>query len=481
MNDLNAKYLFDAELLYDHVELRPEVLSLLSHLSKCKLFKARTAGFSLNLNESNAVSQSDGELDDEKDQYYENNFDIYNVYAPSSFFLSSLNEFNDIFNAFNSDESKFNGLFAHNQIKIKTTDFVIRELVLTEENYVNLLSYLHTNFLEPLSRVLSYQNNKTIQINLENVLSFHRFIYARLVKACASGQGRSSRVCSVFSAYSRQFIEIYTNYFDGLNDSIELITQLGSDKKKPNEFKALLEKCETNLNEKLRRSFKLSSLIVGPFQRVTKYHLLLKELYFNTENHKPDAKEAIETAWRAMEELCFHLNQVKRDQESISKIYSLYKSTHQSFEICELLKYGRFIRDETVRIINSKRVIFLFEKILLITNAKFAYVDSFAFDECLSNELVKSTKYGENGLLLTNSRTKKQIVLFFKTESLKSYWHELINIVKSLQTLSVNKHKLAFSDFGKSIAICSYCMKHLHGLFYQGMLLLESLLFSFYS
>jgi hypothetical protein len=466
VTDLDSNYLFEAHLLYDHVELRFEVLSLLSHLSKCKLFKAKTASFSLNLNEHDTIAHNHDETDDDKDQYYENSFDIYNIYAPSCFFVGSVNELNEIFDSFKSDESKVNDLFAQNQIKIKTTDYLIREIVLTEENYINLLSYLQSNFLEPLSKVLSHENNKTIKINLENISTFHRFIYAKLLKACSSGQGRSIRVCSVFSAYSHQFIEIYTDYFDGLNESIELITELNNDKKKSNEFKKLLEKCEANIYPKSKRSFKLSSLIVGPFQRITKYHLLLKELYFNTEKHKPEAKEAIESAWKTMEEICFHLNQVKRDQESITKIYALFKSTNHSLDICRLLKNGRFIKDETVRILNSKRVIFLFEKTLLITNTKFVYVDSFAFNDLwLSNE---STKSSEHGLLLSSNQTKKQFVLYFKTESLKSYWHELINIVKSMQTLNVNNHKLTLTHFGKNIVTCSYCAKYLQGIFYQG-------------
>jgi hypothetical protein len=46
--------------------------------------------------------------------------------------------------------------------------------------------------------------------------------------------------------------------------------------------------------------------------------------------------------------------------------------------------------------------------------------------------------------------------------------HELINIVKSMQTLNVNNHKLTLTHFGKNIVTCSYCAKYLQGIFYQG-------------
>ena len=332
VKDLEAKYLFDAELLYDHVELRYEVLKLLSHLSKCKMFKAKASSFSLGnynvakeskKNEKSQVTADDYEKEeddgDDNDQYYEKSLDIYDIYAPSSFFqASSASDSNEVLNAFKSNESKVNALFASNQIKIKTTDYVVRELLLTEQRYVDLLSFLQSNFLEPLNELLSHADSKKVQINVDTLLRFHQFLYAKLAKASEIGHGRSIRVCSLFSAYKSQLIDAYSNYFQGLNDSMELIDSLN---KKSVELKQLLEKCETNLSLASNRSFKLNQLIVAPFQRVTKYHLLLKELFFNTEKHKPDAKEAIESAWKEMEAVCIHLNQVKRDAESLDKLY----------------------------------------------------------------------------------------------------------------------------------------------------------------
>lgn len=186
VSDLDEKFFFDAEILFNFVDLRPEVLEFLSQLSKSKVFKSKLNGFNL-VQIKNEKPRSNNEEDDEN-QYYSTNLDIYNVYAPTRFFLSS-NDYNEITEAFKLSNKRSKGNMFQ-AVRIKSTEYVLRELIVTEESYIHTLEFLSENFIVPSARVLTYENYKRITINIETILKFHQFFYAELVRVCSGGAGK---------------------------------------------------------------------------------------------------------------------------------------------------------------------------------------------------------------------------------------------------------------------------------------------------
>lgn len=288
------------------------------------------------------------------------------------------------------------------------------------------------------------------------------------------------RVSQLFIDHNIKFLEIYREYFCNLNDSVELIKQLAHEKK-PNDpqFKLLLEQFESKLFNS--KSFRLNHLLVCPFQRITKYHIFLKELFFNTEKNKLETKQQIESAWKTMENLCQFLNQAKRDQDSLDKINSLYKSLNGGIAGLDLKSYGRFIKDETIVQLSgpqikdtSKVVLFLFEKSLIITkkttNGKYSYIDSLSIDAnllCYNNKSM-SANNSKVCFSLNNLMLNKQYYFNFKSAKLKDFWFELISIVRATQTSKVRSHQFTFTNFDKNLIECSVCHTLLNGIFFQG-------------
>jgi hypothetical protein len=190
LSDLDEKYYFDAEILFNFIDLKQEVITFLSNLSKCKLVKSKLNGFNLNssFSNSNLVNLTNNTEDD--DEYYTTNLDIYTVYAPTNFFFNN-NDYNEICEAFKqSKNSKVDKLFQLTNVKIKSSEYVLRELIVTEESYINTLQFLYDNFIQPCSKFLSYENFKRIAINIDSLLKFHQVIYHKLIEASSGGQGK---------------------------------------------------------------------------------------------------------------------------------------------------------------------------------------------------------------------------------------------------------------------------------------------------
>lgn len=80
-------------------------------------------------------------------------------------------------------------------------DFVMREILNTEENFVGGLNTLWKDFLAPLSKVLNEQDRKCICINLDKLIQLHTRLLNALTQACKGGHGRTQRICNVFDSF----------------------------------------------------------------------------------------------------------------------------------------------------------------------------------------------------------------------------------------------------------------------------------------
>jgi hypothetical protein len=100
--------------------------------------------------------------------------------------------------------------------------------------------------------------------------------------------------------------------------------------------------------------------------------LLLKDLHKQREanNVDVDVCKKIKHAWNRAETVCAYLNEIKRDQDSITRIKKIFSSLNLTPE----LSSGRLLKEENIRIKYSggvvtrarTRTVYLFEKMLLI-------------------------------------------------------------------------------------------------------------------
>ena len=289
----------------------------------------------------------------------------------------------------------------------------MREIINTEENFVKGLDTLATDFLRPLSSVLSESDRRIVCLNMDELIRLHTALYEELLNACKGKQGRSQRICRVFDEFKVRLMREYAEYFSNIDKSIAKCDSLAQvslgalDTAKQQyiaAYRAKLAECKRNSK---RGNFNLTDLLRLPYQRVLKYHLLFKELQKQTDVEHA-AREVIERTGESMRELGNYLNECQRDKENLSKIELVLKYLHVASDSAAALftsnsssssnlnhrpnslyssgglnsilsrDYGHYIKDGKFRIKSidlgelyaRSRSFFLFEKALIVCKAK---------------------------------------------------------------------------------------------------------------
>ena len=111
-----------------------------------------------------------------------------------------------------SSQTESYKLFSHK--KPDEHSYVIREILATEETFLNLIRMLIDDYLTPLSNVMTSDEKKsTLRINIDALYKLHKLLYQKLFEACVCKRGRTTRVCHVFSLMQKLFMKIYVDYF----------------------------------------------------------------------------------------------------------------------------------------------------------------------------------------------------------------------------------------------------------------------------
>lgn len=535
--NLDESDLFDEHMLYEFDLAR--VIQALSILSKTKASTDKGCrGFSLMGSSKNNMSSStshNGLSDNSRpsstsllNTSQNLNDDIYynilpaEIEGPESYYTDESFLFGSQMN--DSNDQSDNGVYqiivqqqpSHQPLK---RDFVIREILNTEENFVNGLDTLWDDFLQPLSKILNDDDRKCICINIENLIKLHKqTLYADLFQACKGGVGRTQRICYVFENVKLEIMKEYAEYFscidrslakcDSLTNSHSNQSSLYGNAKPGNyasEFRSKLEECRKTSK---RGNFKLTDLLRLPYQRVLKYHLLFNELLKQTDIEH-SAKELIKITRDSMCEVGNFLNECQRDKENITQIEKIM--AHLTIDSkgssnSSLKDYGHYIKDDKFRIrsidsgerIPRTRTMFLFEKALIVCKSKsdlYNYKEALLIDEYtiedpsvtnnsnsntssldLSNGAVNLSLIGGSGanahsLAVYNSNRTKVYAFYFKNQEQKRIWKQCLFQAKDKiqpKGQRQNKHMFLFTNFKHDMVICAVCKKYLLGIFYQG-------------
>ncbi|UMM39253.1 hypothetical protein L5515_016389 [Caenorhabditis briggsae] len=400
----------------------------------------------------------------------------------------------------------------------------IRELHETEERYVRkALSEIITFFYEKMIGIISTEDYKIMFGNIEDIYRLHINFLADLeypVKlACAAADSKIQRPTSlngsdvpktigeVFIKYRDQFL-LYGKYCSNLTDSRKLVTELIQN----NEFVA---KTIDELAREAQCKFGLNDLLCVPFQRITKYPLLLRELLKKTDVNSPDLKSLSE-AVDVMEDVCAYINEDTRDMESkmtIDRIETSITDLAMPLNV-KLHDYGRVNFDGEVKMAESTatsygkakpRFIFLFDKVIVVckptsklspkdkttglstkTNT-FTYKNAYVMSELHIDQNVSiDTKSG--GTITrrtqfvihmhrdrTDSNEITQLTFFFKNEVNRQNWMKALLLSKSnvcpTDALRDSNHKVSFSTFRVDVEkplVCGVCERLMKGRRYQG-------------
>ena len=193
----------------------------------------------------------------------------------------------------------------------------IREIVVTEEAYVEDLRVLEDVFVFPLKMSGALTEEKTHQLfsNVEML----RPVHEALLKELREGAGVGRAFLGMC-----QYMKMYSLYCSNHENAIEILSRLRDDP----EFMHALSICQSDSRA---RGQKLDSYIIKPVQRVCKYPLFFRELIKYTPPTHPDYRD-LEQARAKIEEVVSCINEGKRKSEEQRKILSIFDSIEGEWE-----------------------------------------------------------------------------------------------------------------------------------------------------
>ncbi|XP_071994805.1 intersectin-1 isoform X2 [Engystomops pustulosus] len=192
----------------------------------------------------------------------------------------------------------------------------IHELIVTEENYVNDLQLVTETFQKPLleSELLTEKEVAMIFVNWKELIMCNiKLLKALRVRKKMSGEKMPLKMIGDILTAQLPHMQPYIRFCSCQLNGAALIQQKTDEVP---EFKEFVKRLAMDPRCK---GMPLSSFILKPMQRVTRYPLIIKNILENTPENHPDhshLKHALEKA----EELCSQVNEGVREKENSDRL-----------------------------------------------------------------------------------------------------------------------------------------------------------------
>ncbi|KAI0978359.1 hypothetical protein GJ496_002605 [Pomphorhynchus laevis] len=364
---------------------------------------------------------------------------------------------------------------------LQPRDYAIKELLVTEENYVETLNELIQEYEKALP--LQHDDKCNIFLNVHDLLNLHHEFLLQLREACTNLPGRTQRLAQLFINWQDRFL-IYGEYCVRLQYAQAKLSHL---RQTDPTFYRILSMCRRNSSSLGR--FKLEDLLVVPFQRVLKYHLLLSNIhrYVVEDSVRSHQNKAIlNKAIASMNDVNNYINEIKRDSDNLKLIEDIQQRICDYSQNCtdDLTEHGRILLNGRLKIkLHNQelkiRNVFLFEKAILICRGK---GDKLVFKAiiCLAQMRLEDNGVYDTGrekLYEFTIRDRDFLNISHKilctSELEKSKWigtlaKSLINLSSEYLSSSDHKHKFTYSNISHLGQRCSVCKRYLAGLLLQG-------------
>ncbi|XP_042312379.1 intersectin-1 isoform X3 [Sceloporus undulatus] len=192
----------------------------------------------------------------------------------------------------------------------------IHELIVTEENYVNDLQLVTEIFQKPLmdSELLTEKEVAMIFVNWKELIMCNiKLLKALRVRKKMSGERMPVKMIGDILTAQLPHMQPYIRFCSCQLNGAALIQQKTDE---VSEFKEFVKRLAMDPRCK---GMPLSSFLLKPMQRVTRYPLIIKNILENTPENHPDhshLKHALEKA----EELCSQVNEGVREKENSDRL-----------------------------------------------------------------------------------------------------------------------------------------------------------------
>jgi len=303
-------------------------------------------------------------------------------------------------------------------------------------------------FMKPLEAAVETDNEmlNRVQIslifkNIPDIYEFSNKLHQELAEAFSHYDEEGP--IPIATVFLNKFSDwkIYIKYVEDFHSASATLENL---KKRPqtDRFNRFMEQCQKS--EECNKSH-LKDLIVLPIQRFLKYRLLFEGIKKDSDPRDQESYRLLDTVENYIFEIGEIMNNAKRIQENINKVFSLEK-TIMNYPP-ELISYTQrsFIAEWHISEIKQKKL-YLFSDIVLFANI-------------LSKKLKKGRKYKyiyEKRInildydIVKNTSTSKRVIKFKETDRVRN---SKTYDTKSNRSFSSHSHSLlGFSLGGHSMA-----------------------------
>ncbi|XP_072935337.1 protein vav [Epargyreus clarus] len=380
----------------------------------------------------------------------------------------------------------FNAL-ATSTASFEKRDYVIRELVDTECNYVDVLSKIIKYFLRPLTPYLKPQDMQIVFFGVKELHDIHTGLLRQLraaTEGCIPGNG-APRLADVFLAW-RERLLLYGDYCSNLTQAQDTLKALDA---RDNTFNKQLQKCQKEHSD---GRIQLRDILSVPMQRILKYHLLLEKLVQETQPNHEEFR-GLERAKEAMVDVAQYINEVKRDSEVLTLLAKVQESI-VDWECgalgaggAGLAAYGRLLLDGELKVKAHEdqklrsRYVFVFDKLMLLCKPvkenQYSYrvgirLAEYRVEEGYARRTMRGDARWTAHFYLVRRTKDATYTLYARTDECRRKWLKTIrDAIDNLepQGCRSTNHKFVLHTFEKP-ATCHHCSKFLKGRLFQGYL-----------
>ncbi|KAF8319431.1 Dbl homology domain-containing protein [Clavulina sp. PMI_390] len=194
----------------------------------------------------------------------------------------------------------------------------IFELIVTEGAYVRdlqliveasvVLTWQLQSFYGPALEMLSQEDLDNVFANIEEILLCNTTFFSSLEERQKESRLYIDSVTDILESHAPAF-EIYEKYCVNQGPATNHLTSLRQSKP---DFGAHLTKLR---NDPATRNLELSSYLLVPMQRITRYPLLIKQILNNTEADNEKERGALTHSIHLIEGILDRINEAVRDRE----------------------------------------------------------------------------------------------------------------------------------------------------------------------